>query len=335
MAFFSILVPVYNQKEFLNDCISSIVSQNFEDYELILVDDGSTDGSSEICDAFAKNNNKIVVIHQKNSGLIAARRAALNIAKGKYFLFLDSDDQYRNDALQLLYDTISKTNADMVLYNLSIYPEYYPLMREYPYEDFEVFDISGKDKLYSVLCSSHMLNNLVIKCVRSTLFNDNDYEGYTNRVGYGEDLFQSIPLFDRSELIVFVNEALYFYRQHPQSMTHKYSSKHFESLKIVYSRFIDYSKKWTAEYGTDFYSLLKVQIGRECFNIAKNIISSDDDSKTRISNIKKIKKDPFYIEYADSFVGETRLEKILNKILKKDFLLTFTGFLLKNYRKFK
>ena len=92
MPLVSIIVPVYNVEKYLKRCVDSILAQTFIDYELILVDDGSSDSSDIICDEYAAKFDKIYVIHQKNGGLSAARNAGMSIARGEYFLFCDSDD---------------------------------------------------------------------------------------------------------------------------------------------------------------------------------------------------------------------------------------------------
>lgn len=94
---YSVIVPVYNTEKYLDRCISSIVSQNFDDYELILVDDGSPDACPMLCDRWAERDEHIKVIHQENGGLPAARNSGLNMAVGDYILFVDSDDYVTED----------------------------------------------------------------------------------------------------------------------------------------------------------------------------------------------------------------------------------------------
>ncbi len=109
----SIIVPVYNVEKYLRRCIDSILNQTFTDFELILVDDGSPDRCPAICDEYAADDNRIRVIHQVNAGQAAARNRALDIAKGEYISFVDSDDFIRNDYLEILYCNIKQFNADI------------------------------------------------------------------------------------------------------------------------------------------------------------------------------------------------------------------------------
>jgi len=121
--FFSIIIPVYNVEKYLRECVDSIISQTFSDYEIILVDDGSVDSSPEICDEYSKKDKRIKVIHKINGGLSDARNEGLKIANGKYIIFIDSDDYVSaNSFLQTLFDKC-KNRPDVVLYKFKKYFE--------------------------------------------------------------------------------------------------------------------------------------------------------------------------------------------------------------------
>ena len=114
MPLISVIVPIYQVEQYLNECIDSILSQSITDFELILVDDGSTDASGAICDDYAKKDDLIIVIHQENQGLSAARNSGLDIAKGEYITFIDSDDIcLTDDYLKVLYEAIVKEDAQI------------------------------------------------------------------------------------------------------------------------------------------------------------------------------------------------------------------------------
>nr|WP_297703717.1 glycosyltransferase family 2 protein [uncultured Butyrivibrio sp.] len=113
--FFSILIPVYNKEDYLEDCINSIINQEFDDYEIILVDDGSTDRSDSICDIFANSYSNITVFHGTNKGQSVARNMALNYAKGKYVIFVDADDLLTDRALFILNNQIINNGSPDVV----------------------------------------------------------------------------------------------------------------------------------------------------------------------------------------------------------------------------
>lgn len=110
----SVIVPVYNTEQYLPRCIESILSQSFTDFELLLIDDGSTDGSGKICDAYAEKDNRIRVFHKENGGVSSARNMGLDEAKGEWVYFVDSDDELLHDGLQVLFDNTNK-EVDVVL----------------------------------------------------------------------------------------------------------------------------------------------------------------------------------------------------------------------------
>ena len=111
----SVIVPVYKVEEYLDECIESIVNQTYQDLEIILVDDGSPDNCTQMCDAWEKKDKRIKVIHQKNGGVSAARNAALDIACGEYIYFVDSDDFIETTALEYLHKLIIEYNVPMVI----------------------------------------------------------------------------------------------------------------------------------------------------------------------------------------------------------------------------
>lgn len=114
-------MPVYNTGEYLKTAVESILSQSLREFELILVDDGSTDGSSELCDEYARLDGRVIVLHQKNGGICNARNAALRIAKGKYIAFSDHDDEYMPGLLEKSYKRAKETNADVVKFCKKVY----------------------------------------------------------------------------------------------------------------------------------------------------------------------------------------------------------------------
>ena len=111
----SIIVPVYNAETTLRHCVDSILSQEFTDFELLLVDDGSQDSSGSICEEYAGRDARVRVIHQENSGVSAARNNALDRARGEYLQFLDSDDWITPDATRLLVRTAREHQCDLVI----------------------------------------------------------------------------------------------------------------------------------------------------------------------------------------------------------------------------
>ena len=110
----SVIVPVYNTEKYLGRCVDSIINQTYTNLEIILVDDGSPDNSPAICDEYAKKDQRIKVIHKENGGLSSARNAGLDIAKGDFISFIDSDDWVEKDLFEVLVSLYGKTQAEII-----------------------------------------------------------------------------------------------------------------------------------------------------------------------------------------------------------------------------
>lgn len=113
----TVIIPIYNVEKYLKEAVESVINQTYANVEIILVDDGATDNSGIMCDEFAKKDSRIKVIHKKNGGLSDARNAGLDIATGKYIMFLDSDDFLELDAVEKMYREIKEKDADYVIGN--------------------------------------------------------------------------------------------------------------------------------------------------------------------------------------------------------------------------
>ena len=120
MPYFSIILPIYNVERYLEECIRSILNQGYQNYELILVDDGSTDNCPAICDAYAAQFDQIRVLHKRNGGLSSARNVGTEEARGMYIWWVDSDDRIEPGALEILYGVTSREEPDIVKFNFNL-----------------------------------------------------------------------------------------------------------------------------------------------------------------------------------------------------------------------
>ena len=205
---FSILVPVYNVMDYLDECIQSVLSQTYTNYELILVDDGSTDNSGKICDHYAELYPQIQVYHKANRGLIHTRRFAIEHASGDYYVMLDSDDLLEKRCLEIIYLSAIKHNCDCVFYNRKklidgklIGAEYH-IAEEYLTEKNEIIKKVLIDMPYNSIC---------LKCAKSSMYTKKDYAQYYN-ISKGEDALQSLELLSNCNTAEFIDNELYIYR---------------------------------------------------------------------------------------------------------------------------
>lgn len=211
----SLIVPVYQVEKYLKRCIKSIQEQEFKDFECILIDDGSTDDSGLICDQYASIDNRFKVIHKKNGGLSSARNVALDIIKGQYICFLDSDDMIHPQMLEILYKKLLQTNSDIVSTPLQVFKT----------ENIDALFIDNV-KL-EVLDKKQFIENLfpdnfgkisVTACgklYRKEIF---DNFRFPEGVIY-EDLHVYLDILLKCKTITIIDTPLYYYYQNPTSIT--------------------------------------------------------------------------------------------------------------------
>lgn len=229
--FFSIIVPVYNVKQYLNECLDSILYQTFSDFELIIVDDGSTDGCSTIIDQYADADHRVTAIHQSNQGLFYSRRVGIAKSKGKYIVHVDSDDACEKEMLSTLHKIIRDGNPELVVYNYMLIDENSDVVKLCE----PVFDngIVAKEEFLTAFFSSVRLNNIWIKCAKKDIIDQIiDYESY-KQIKMGEDIVHSIPLVLNSKSIAYSQECLYKYRINRNGMSRKLDKSVIYSFLMV------------------------------------------------------------------------------------------------------
>lgn len=238
---FSVLIPVYNVELYLNKCIDSVLSQNYKNFEIILVDDGSTDRSGLICDEYSKRYpNTIKVIHKSNEGLISARRKALENVKGEYVCFLDSDDFLDETALCLLSKAIEDTYSDVIVYRWKCVDELGHMIKHIDKPIFEYEGSVPKIIFFKKLLETSQLNSLCLKCCKYSLFDvDSDYSQYYG-IQNSEDLLQSLPIIMKARTFFYLDKKIYNYRMNDSSITHAFQKNKFKTLKNVRPLLYDY-----------------------------------------------------------------------------------------------
>lgn len=306
---FSIIVPVYNVEEYLDECILSVMNQTFDDYELILVDDGSKDSSLKICQKYEnKYFSKIKVFHKENEGLLLTRQYGIDKASGKYIISLDSDDYLRKDALERVYATIIKFNSDMIIYNASRKTDFSDKWVNHYLEENKVIEIR---ELYNAICSTMSLNNMALKCFKREYYPSAEYLKNYRSIQQGEDLIQSLYIIDKCQRPVLIDESLYYYRENQSSITYTLKKDFFSSLEAIGLLLLEYAKKWGN--GEDFY-IKKVYVRNlfTCANAIKRVICLKNKSERM----------QFYIEiHSSDFFSSVYKEENLRKLRWEDRLI--------------
>lgn len=233
----SVIIPVYNAAPYLKKCLDSVVKQTYENLEILLIDDGSTDESPTLCDKYAVADDRIKVIHKKNEGLVRARKTGVSYATGEYITYVDADDWIDIDAYEKILNSLLKNNADLILYGLT---EEYEDVSVEKANLFEEGYYAGKEiaeKLYpKMLCSDvffrfGIIPNLFCKLVkREVLLKVQQMVG--DEVTFGEDADCTYQMLLEVESVQIVNYALYHYRKRHNSMV--WENTAFPKLQCLY-----------------------------------------------------------------------------------------------------
>ena len=232
----SIIIPVYNVEDYLCECVNSIISQELTDIEIILVDDGSTDLSGKMCDDFAKIDSRVRVIHKENGGLSSARNAGIDICKGDYVGFVDSDDVVSKEMFFCLYELSQELSADIAICSYSKFTDTvdFPVSTN---NDYEV--LNHEIALKELFKGEKYFVTSWDKIYKRELFNDIRFPNGKIH----EDMFTTYKLFDLSNTVVYTKKILYGYRIRKNSITNtSFSEKRFDNLEAI-DEIIDYFKK--------------------------------------------------------------------------------------------
>lgn len=241
------IVPVYNVEQYIEQCLISLVNQTYPFAQIILVDDGSTDSSGIICDAFAEEYSYMTVIHKANAGLGFARNSGLDVVSNAtdYVMFVDSDDWLEKDAVARLVSAMNNIPADCVIGGYVKRNDEYKKIYEYKkkFREFEHKEI--QDYLMPRLCgSAPALSDSVPMSVWSTLFNYHlikqlEIRFRSEREVISEDFFFKFKVFQHSSRVVQSDSTRYNYRTNPHSLSSSYRADRFEATIHFYNEAIE------------------------------------------------------------------------------------------------
>ena len=282
----SIIVPVYNAMSFLSECLDSFSRQTSRNFEVVLVDDGSTDGSSIACDRYAQSHDNCIVLHCVNQGPLLARREGILSANGEYILCVDADDCLREDAIELINKQIINYSPDIVCFDNSFgisldfekNIETKSLPRNGLYKGSQISSIK------TLVCLGGF-NRLTDKAIRKSIFDSGKpYEKYSG-LKHGEDWLQIINIIQNVSSVYYLNEVLYFYRKNEQRGTNFYKPSQTNDLFTVLKKLFLLSKSW----GKDYTLYSTIGACRHCFWLIQGI-SRLPDWKVQSREVDRIAK---------------------------------------------
>ena len=223
----SVILPVYNSENYIKECLDSLLSQTFKDIEILCIDDGSTDGSLNILKDIEKTDSRITVITQENMGVAKTRNNGLNLVKGNYVYFMDSDDCLDKNAFKKLHDNITSNRSDFCIMKVIFVngsEEYkfpaFDIDKEFDKVNFNDFTFTYKD------VKSHVLNDLFapwLKLYSAEFLKSNDDFTFPEIKSYSDAPFHVKTMLNASR-ISFVPEYLYYYRENDDSLVHSSSN---------------------------------------------------------------------------------------------------------------
>ncbi len=282
----SVIVPIYNVELYLSKCITSIISQTYFNLEIILVDDGSTDSCPIICDKFKKLDKRIKVLHKKNGGLSDARNKGIDIAIGKYIMFVDSDDYLDEKIVEFLYTSLINNKADIATCNIANYYWNKPVIND-KNKNIELI-MNNCDALEDLNYQNHTTTSACAKLYLKELFSNIRYP-------YGkicEDLGTTYLLFGKAKRVVFNSKRMYFYLQRNNSIINSNRIK-FNKNRLDAIKFAQDIVEYTAD---NFPSIIDSSINRlfsEYIYIVDKIPNCKEYTgikKEIFNNIKKYRK---------------------------------------------
>ncbi len=237
---FSVVVPVYNCDRYINSCIKSILSQDYDGIELILVDDGSVDSSFDICCEYEAADPRVRVIQKANGGPFSARLAAYPHVNGDYVLHVDADDCLAPHALSRLAKVVTRYAVDIVFFDFSHDKDFRSAERRFPYPDSILFGPDTKAEYLNLIFSdSHCLNAMWSKAIKADVLKQVDYPTNMQGMVSGEDLLQSLYILRRVTSAYYLRDVLYYYRENPMGTTSTFRYSDLLDCEILHKDFYE------------------------------------------------------------------------------------------------
>lgn len=280
----SIIVPCYNVEKYLSKCIESIINQTYNNLEILLIDDGSPDNSGDICDEYAKKDNRIKVIHKKNGGLSDARNVAIDIANGEYILFIDSDDYVAVNHVEFLFDMIYRTDSDIAIEDIEPFYEG-TLPQIMTNKRYNEIVYNENEALINMFYQKKFDTCAYSKLYRKDLFSDIRFP----KSWLYEDLATTYRIILHSKKVVFSGYRSYYYLLRKNSIEGApFNPKKYESCINI----INQLERDRKDMSIKVQKALDCRIVSFAFHILMEIPSKERDLRNNLFNIirKKRKK---------------------------------------------
>ena len=324
----SIILPVYNMEKYLRRCLDSIINQTFKDFEVIIINDGSSDNSEKICTEYALGDKRIKVITIQNGGLSNARNLGIDKSKGEYIIFCDSDDWIEKDAIEILVNGIELKNCDMAISGYKM---------DFVFEEFKSISIKCKNKLYesidefmkeySFFRSNYLFGFAWNKIFRASIIRENKI--FFEKNVFCEDLYFIFKFIPKCKRINSINAELYHYMHQSNDTLSKKKKDEFKVMNDIYDRtksFLIESKSY--EYNKQYLNSTYVE---SMIAYITNIVVNNNNI---YSNMKDIYLESRLNNAFKDFKTENTFYKIMFFMLKNKLTTSMIIFV-KSYKMVK
>ena len=257
----SIIVPIYNSENTIERCINSLKDQTYKAIEIILINDGSKDTSAQICDSYAKKDDRIKVYHKKNEGVSVARNLGISNAHGDFLLFVDSDDSLSLDACEILMQNQILHDSDCIIFGFNQLSG--SIWTPESNKQYLSFDDFKKDYVYWL--NTELLSSSVNKLYKKTKLTDL----FPPRMSFGEDLVFSLSYLKTCEKIAFLTDTLYQHDNlNESSLSHSFDFTRFRDIEIIQRHILDFA------YDKDDVKISSKYV-RDCVRLIRSCLRAD------------------------------------------------------------
>ncbi len=293
----SIIVPVYNVEEYIKECIDSIINQDYKNIEVILVDDGSTDMSPQICDEYTKKDNRIKVIHKENEGVSAARNVGIEKSNGEWITFVDADDWIEKNYISSMYKVIDKHTGIVIGRTIAVEKDV-EIHDGYKGKMLERFSGESKKELFKSIFNDNIkslkyphISTCSAKLIRKSIIIENNIL-YDTDLKYYEDAIFNIEIICLSEIVKIIDEKIYKYRLNLHSVTKIFDINTIKYYENAYKKFDEISKKYNFNF-KQYIDIFKI---KNLNTIILNYLKTEKNMKTSLKFIHEICNNVSYKE---------------------------------------
>ncbi|MDR6546845.1 glycosyltransferase involved in cell wall biosynthesis [Chryseobacterium rhizosphaerae] len=291
----SLIIPCYNSKHTLEKCLDSVIRQSYNNLEIIIIDDGSTDGTSKICEDFQRNDERIKVFKQENSGVSKARNKGVELATGEYICFVDSDDWVETNYCSELYNLLVNENVDIAIIEAIYEDENGKVVFNKPISSEKVFE--GKRAL-ALLLEDRIIQSHPWGKLYKTFFLKNVY--FPENLKCFEDYSTLFKIFDKAEKVAKSNDKLYHYIQHDDSLSHNLSP---ETAYYFYLAIMEVFKFWESTTQVKNQRRITKSVIRKLLMVLKRILRNTTKEEMYAEKEKIRQSFKLFLRYPATDIG--------------------------------